>query len=143
MNGYSTSLSDNARSRGLRWLLAACAAIGIGLIYLISQASSNTPMCARSYPWLLAMGGVLAVGLILIIIYQLWSLRRKVKGHVFGSRLTQRLLTILALMALIPGILVYVLSVQFLSKSIESWFNVKVEKGLESGLNLGRTTFDC
>ena len=142
MNGYSTSLSDNARSRGLRWLLAACAAIGIGLIYLISQASSNTTMFARSYPWLLAMGGVLAVGLILIIIYQLWSLRRKVKGHVFGSRLTQRLLTILALMALIPGILVYVLSVQFLSKSIESWFNVKVEKGLESGLNLGRTTFD-
>ena len=113
MSGYSTSFSDNIRSGGLRWLLAACAAIGVGLIYLISQASSNTMMFARSYPWLLAMGGVLAVGLILIITYQLWSLRRKVKGHVFGSRLTQRLLTILALMALVPGILVYVLSVQF------------------------------
>ncbi len=142
MSGYSISLSDNASSRGLRWLLAACAAIGVGLIFLISEASSNTTMFASSYPWLLAMGGVLAVGLILIITYQLWSLRRKVRGHVFGSRLTQRLLTILALMALVPGILVYLLSVQFLSKSIESWFNVKVEKGLESGLNLGRTTFD-
>ena len=142
MSGFSTSFSENARSRGLRWLVAVCAAIGAGLVYLISQASSNTTMFARSYPWLLAMGGVLAFGLILIITYQLWSLRQKVKSHVFGSRLTQRLLTILALMALVPGILVYVLSVQFLSKSIESWFNVKVEKGLESGLNLGRTTFD-
>ena len=142
MSGFSTSFSENARSRGLRWLVAVCAAIGAGLVYLISQASSNTTLFARSYPWLLAMGGILAFGLILIITYQLWSLRQKVKSHVFGSRLTQRLLTIFALMALVPGILVYVLSVQFLSKSIESWFNVKVEKGLESGLNLGRTTFD-
>jgi nitrogen fixation/metabolism regulation signal transduction histidine kinase len=142
MSGYSTSFSENARSRGLRWLLAVCAAVGVGLIYLISQASSNSALFARSYPWLLAMGGFLALALIVIIAYQFWSLRRKVKGHVFGSRLTQRLLVILALMALVPGILVYVLSVQFLSKSIESWFNVKVEKGLESGLNLGRTTFD-
>ena len=142
MSGFSTSFSENAKSRGLRWLVVGCAAIGTALVYLISQASSNTTLFARSYPWLLVMGGVLAFGLILIITYQLWSLRQKVKGHVFGSRLTQRLLTILALMALVPGILVYVLSVQFLSKSIESWFNVKVEKGLESGLNLGRTTFD-
>ncbi len=136
------SISEQGQARGLRWLIAVCAGLGIGLVYLISQASSNTSLFARSYPWLLATGGLLALGLILIISYQLWLLRRKVKGHVFGSRLTQRLLLILALMALIPGILVYVLSVQFLSKSIESWFNVKVEKGLESGLNLGRTTFD-
>ena len=136
------SISEQGRARSLRWLIAVCAGLGIGLVYLISQASSNTSLFARSYPWLLATGGMLALGLILIISYQLWLLRRKVKGHVFGSRLTQRLLLILALMALIPGILVYVLSVQFLSKSIESWFNVKVEKGLESGLNLGRTTFD-
>ena len=136
------SFSEQGQARGLRWLIAICAGLGIGLVYLISEASFNTSLFARSYPWLLATGGLLAFGLILIISYQLWLLRRKVKGHVFGSRLTQRLLVILALMALIPGILVYALSVQFLSKSIESWFNVKVEKGLESGLNLGRTTFD-
>ena len=92
MSGFSTSFSENARSRGLRWLVAVCAAIGTGLVYLISQASSNTILFARSYPWLLAMGGVLAFGLILIITYQVWSLRQKVKSHVFGSRLTQRLL---------------------------------------------------
>ena len=142
MTLYSMSISEQVQARSLRWLIAVCAGLGIGLVYLISEASSNTALFAQSYPWLLATGGVLALGLILIISYQLWLLRRKVKGHVFGSRLTQRLLVILALMALVPGILVYVLSVQFLSKSIESWFNVKVEKGLESGLNLGRTTFE-
>ena len=41
-----------------------------------------------------------------------------------------------------PGILVYAVSVQFLSKSIESWFDVRVEKALEGGLNLGRSSLE-
>ncbi|MEO6073075.1 MAG: PAS domain-containing sensor histidine kinase, partial [Burkholderiales bacterium] len=123
------SPSEQGTSRGLRRLVALCTAIGIGLVYLLSQASANTSLFAQHYTWLLALGGALAVGLIVIIAYQFWLLQKKIKGHIFGSRLTQRLLLILALMALIPGILIYLLSVQFLSQSIESWFNVKVEKG--------------
>jgi nitrogen fixation/metabolism regulation signal transduction histidine kinase len=40
------------------------------------------------------------------------------------------------------GALVYGVSVQFVAKSIESWFDVRVEKALEGGLNLGRSTLD-
>src|SRR5690606_35161569 len=36
----------------------------------------------------------------------------------------------------------YAVSVQFLNKSIESWFDVRVEKALEGGLALGRTTLE-
>jgi nitrogen fixation/metabolism regulation signal transduction histidine kinase len=42
----------------------------------------------------------------------------------------------------LPGILIYAVSVQFLDKSIESWFDVRVEKALEGGLNLGRSGLD-
>ncbi|HEY6043469.1 MAG TPA: ATP-binding protein, partial [Nitrosospira sp.] len=45
-------------------------------------------------------------------------------------------------MAILPGALVYGVSVQFLSKSIESWFDVKVDRALEGGLDLGRTILD-
>src|SRR3546814_8469448 len=38
--------------------------------------------------------------------------------------------------------LIYVLSVQFMSRSIESWFNVRVDSALEAGLNLGRAALD-
>jgi PAS domain S-box-containing protein len=126
----------------MRYLIALCVALGVGLLYLLSEATSNTSLFARNYPWLLALGGLLALGLVAIISYQLWWLRRKVKAHVFGARLTQRLLLIFALMALVPGALVYALSVQFLAKSIESWFDVRVDKALDSGLNLGRTALD-
>ena len=43
---------------------------------------------------------------------------------------------------MLPGVLVYAVSVQFLGKSIESWFDVRVDRALEGGLNLGRSSLD-
>ena len=74
--------------------------------------------------------------------YQLWRLRNKLKNRVFGAKLTTRLVLFFTLIAVLPGIFVYVVSVQFLGKSIESWFDVRVEKALEGGLNLGRSGLD-
>jgi len=61
---------------------------------------------------------------------------------VFGSRLKSRLLLMLALMAVLPGALVYAVSMQFATKSIDSWFDVRVDAALEGGLNLGRSVLD-
>src|SRR5690242_15265099 len=77
-----------------------------------------------------------------VVGYLLWRLRRRLNSGVFGSRLALRLLLIFSLMAILPGALVYGVSVQFLSKSIESWFDVKVDRALEGGLDLGRTILD-
>jgi len=38
--------------------------------------------------------------------------------------------------------IVYAVSVNFLTRSIESWFNVKVEAALDGGLRLGQSTLD-
>jgi nitrogen fixation/metabolism regulation signal transduction histidine kinase len=42
----------------------------------------------------------------------------------------------------VPGLLIYIVSYQFVSRSIETWFDVKVETALDAGLNLGRVTLD-
>src|SRR6185437_14354598 len=60
----------------------------------------------------------------------------------FGSRLLIKLAAIFALVGVVPGVLVYVVSYQFVARSIESWFDVKVEGALDAGLNLGRATLD-
>jgi hypothetical protein len=60
----------------------------------------------------------------------LWRLRRKLRKGVFGSRLALRLVLLFALVAVLPGALVYAVSVQFLGKSIESWFDVRVDRAL-------------
>lgn len=60
----------------------------------------------------------------------------------FGSRLLIKIAATFALVGFIPGILIYSVSYQFVSRSIESWFDVKVEGALDAGLSLGRTTLD-
>ena len=71
----------------------------------------------------------------LLVVSQLWQLRRKLKRGVFGSRLALRLVFLFALVAVLPGALVYAVSVQFIGRSIESWFDVRVDRALEGGLN--------
>ncbi len=88
------------------------------------------------------MTGMLALALAILLASQAWQLRNKLKQKVYGAKLTLRLVTFFSLIAIVPGILVYAVSVQFLSKSIESWFDVRVEKALEGGLNLGRSSLE-
>jgi PAS domain S-box-containing protein len=126
----------------VRTIVFVCAALGVALLYLLAQATANTQLFSQHYYWLLGLGGVLALGLLGLIGYQLVVLRRKIKARLFGSKLTVKLVLVFALMALIPGALVYLVSVQFLARSIESWFNVRVDSALEGGLNLGRSALD-
>ena len=112
------------------------------MLYLLLTASSNTPMFARDLPLLLFLGVTIVLVLMVLVGYQLLALRRRLQAGLFGSKLTLRLVLLFSLVAVLPGALVYSVSVQFLNKSIESWFDVRVEKALEGGLSLGRTTLD-
>lgn len=126
----------------MKYLIFISALLGSFLLYLLSSASANTELFSRNYYVLLALAGVLAVYLTVLVGYQLWQLRGKLKAQVFGAKLTLRLTLFFILIAILPGLLVYAVSVQFLDKSIESWFDLRVEKALEGGLNLGRNALE-
>ncbi|OIR02522.1 sensor protein kinase WalK [mine drainage metagenome] len=126
----------------MKYVVFISATLGAFLLYLLSNASANTAASGEYYTLLVTLNVVLAVFLVVLIGFQLFGLYRKIRGHVMGSRFTLRLLVTFALMAILPGLIVYLVSVNFLTRSIESWFNVKVESALEGGLNLGRTALD-
>ncbi|MEY3830467.1 MAG: hypothetical protein RIS40_272, partial [Pseudomonadota bacterium] len=86
--------------------------------------------------------GFFILSLIAIIANQIKKLFRNIKKDVMGSRLSMRLVISFTLMAVIPGLIVYLVSVNFLTRSIESWFNVKVESALDGGLKLGQKALD-
>jgi nitrogen fixation/metabolism regulation signal transduction histidine kinase len=123
-------------------LIFLCVVAGAALVYLMSEASANTALFARNYTLLLYLGGGLALGLMLLIGYQLLTLRRKLRERVFGSKLTLRLMVVFALMALIPGGLVYAISFQFLQRSIDSWFEVRLDESLNRGIKLARNALE-
>ncbi|HSS46401.1 MAG TPA: ATP-binding protein [Burkholderiales bacterium] len=126
----------------MRYFVILCLGLGAVLLFLLSTASANTALFAQHYPLILALNGAITLCLIGVVTVQLLALRKKLSAKVFGAKLTLRLVLFFSLMAVLPGALVYAVSVQFLAKSIESWFDVRVEKALEGGLNLGRTTLD-
>jgi nitrogen fixation/metabolism regulation signal transduction histidine kinase len=129
-------------TRRVRWALLAAASVSAIALFLLATASANTELFARSYDTLLVLNFVLVAGLLAIVLWQLWQLRRNLKRGVFGSRLAARLVVLFALVAILPGALVYAVSVQFLGRSIESWFDVRVDRALEGGLNVGRAALD-
>ncbi len=126
----------------VRYVLILCVGLGAIALFLLATASANPASLAERYPLLLVLNGAVAFMLTALVVYQLVTLRRKLKGGVFGSKLTLRLVLLFALMAVLPGALIYGMSVQFLARSIESWFEVRVDKALEGGLSLGRGMLD-
>ncbi len=129
-------------SRGLRWLLLVSASLSAIALFLLATATSNTGLFATGYDTLLIVNGVLIALLMLVVGWQLWQLRRSRRAGIFGSRLAVRLVLLFALVAVLPGALVYAVSVQFIGRSIESWFDVRVDRALEGGLALGQKTLD-
>ncbi|TAK88172.1 MAG: HAMP domain-containing protein [Betaproteobacteria bacterium] len=117
----------------------AVAALGL---FLLATASGDTGLLERHYPLLVALNAALAALLAGLVGYQLLAFARRYRARVFGARLTLRLLTRFAALAVLPGLLVYAVSVQFLTRSIESWFDVKVDAALEGGITLGQQAID-
>jgi nitrogen fixation/metabolism regulation signal transduction histidine kinase len=115
------------------------AAIGL---FLLATASADTTLFAGQYSLLLGLNAVLAALLAGLLAFQLAVMVRRYRARVFGTRLTLRLLLRFAALAVLPGIVVYAVSVQFITRSIESWFDVKVDAALEGGINLGQQAID-
>jgi len=134
-------------SRTLRWTvslgLTAMVVIGLVLLFLLTQATTNRDLYERNYAQLFALNVAVASLLVVVILWIAYRLLLRLRQKKFGSRLLVKLAAVFALAGFAPGMLIYVVSYQFVTRSIESWFDVKVEGALEAGLNLGRTSLEA
>ena len=135
-----------SRSKTFRWAVGVGAgvalALGLVLLFLLTQATDNREFYERNYALLFSLNVGVAALLLLVIGWIAIRLVVRLRKGRFGSRLLVKLAAIFALVGLLPGLMIYVVSYQFVSRSIESWFDVEVEGALAAGLNLGRTTLD-
>ncbi len=68
----------------------------------------------------------------------LYDRRRKV----MGSKLRTRLVISFIVVTLIPTTVLFFFSINFITSSIEFWFNVPVEKALDNSLKVGRKLYE-
>ena len=142
MNPSLQKIRRSLMTRGMRYVVAIALILGVVMLYLLSTASTNTTDFGNDLPVLLGFGVVIVVTLLLLVGFQLVLLRRRLKARVFGSKLTLRLVIVFTIVSVLPGVVMYGISVQFLAGSIESWFDVRVDSALEGGLNLGRVNLE-
>lgn len=129
-------------TRLLRYLLVVGAAIlGIFLFFIVALSDQKV-VFEKNYIWLLGLNSLVAVALLGLIILMLFRLYRRYQKKEFGTRLLTRLVLLFATLAIVPGALIYAVSIQFVSRSIESGFDERVENAIEAGLNLGRSALD-
>jgi nitrogen fixation/metabolism regulation signal transduction histidine kinase len=129
-------------NKALRYISVVGGAIVSILLFLLATASDNSGFFDRSYAWLLGLNAAAAVGLLLVVGVSLFRLYARYKAGKFGSKLMTRLVLLFAAIGVLPGLVIFLVSVQFVSHSIESWFNVPVEEALKSGIELSRDGLD-
>ena len=134
------------QSRAVRWAVgvgaAVMSAIALVLLFLLTQATNHRALYERNYAWLVGVNVLVALLLLAVLAWVAVRLGLRLRKGRFGSRLLVKLATIFALVGLMPGLLIYVVSYQFVTRSIESWFDVKVEGALSAGVNLARVSLD-
>jgi len=129
-------------TRTFRYILIIGGAIMGILLFLLASAAENTSFFEQHYPWLLGLNILAGLALLVLIIFMLVRLFRRYRRGRFGTRLMMRLVLLFALMGILPGAVIYAVSVQFVSRSIESWFDIRVEAALDSGVKLGQNILE-
>lgn len=126
------------------WTVAALAIAGTGLViaFVVSFAASGTDFRERQFAVLFWTTAAVAALLLLVLVGVALRLMRRLRAGRFGSRLLLKLAGILALVGMLPGVVIYTVSWQFASRSIETWFDERVAQALDAGLALGRGTLD-
>ncbi len=112
------------------------------LLFLLASASENTDFFDKNYSWLVGVNILVAAALLILVVWMLIRLYKRYKRGKFGSKLMTKLVVLFALMGILPGAVIYIVSVQFVSRSIESWFDVRVESALDSGVKLGQAILE-
>ncbi|NGZ88335.1 sensor histidine kinase [Duganella aceris] len=129
-------------STALRYFSVVGGAIVSILLFMLASASDKSGFFDRYYGWLLGLNAAVAGSLLLLVAVSLFRLYSRYKTGKFGSKLMTRLVLLFAAIGVLPGLVIFLVSVQFVSHSIDSWFNVPVEAALESGINLSIAGLD-
>ncbi len=130
----------------MRWagygLALLWAAVGAGALLILAKSMQNSSEFSRLQPWILLFNVAGVIALTVLLARKVWQLVRDYRNQVPGSRLTARTVAIFGTLVIAPLIIVYLFSLDFLNRGIDSWFQVEVKQGLNDAVGLTRSTLE-
>jgi nitrogen fixation/metabolism regulation signal transduction histidine kinase len=139
---HAVDPSRRTATRALRYALFVSVALAAVLLALLAVASGNDRLLERHYTLLLGLNVAIGIALLVLAAELARRLWQRYRAGLFGTRLMVRLAVAFTVMTLVPVLLIFTVAVQFLGRSVESWYDVPMERALESGLTLGRASLD-
>ncbi|HZP64828.1 MAG TPA: ATP-binding protein [Rudaea sp.] len=121
---------------------AAVAVLLATALVLADDATGGSTRFAAFYPWVLGASMLALLVLIAVIAQRLLRLRGELRRSTPGALLTRRLLQMLILLAVPPVLVVYGFALNFIDATIDTWFNVRMERAFDDALEIGRIYLD-
>jgi nitrogen fixation/metabolism regulation signal transduction histidine kinase len=120
--------------------------LGVGLwlvaLYLLASAAQNSQAFDRWLPWILLVNILGLATLLILLAGKVYQLVKDFRRHVPGSRLKGRTVAIFSVLAVAPILVVYYFALQFLSRGIDSWFEIEVSQGLKDTRELSHAALE-
>ena len=122
------------------------AATGVGLVlvalFLLGRMAQNSDEFDRLHNVILGINIAGVLVLFILLVGNLMRLRREYRTHVPGAKLKARIVGMFVGLAVLPLLVVFYFSIQFINRGIDTWFNADVEAGLENALDLSRAALE-
>jgi nitrogen fixation/metabolism regulation signal transduction histidine kinase len=141
----TSGVNEETKARirpGSAALLILWTAIGAGALLLLLKSVQNSAEFGRLQPAVLVLNVIGVIALVTLLTRKLWQLFREYRDHVPGSRLIARTVLIFGALVVAPLLIVYLSSLEFLNRGIDSWFQVEVKQGLNDAGRLSRAALD-
>jgi len=111
-------------------------------LLMMSNALQDSSHFGRLYLGLLIINATGLLILVVLITLNLKRLIRQLRNRVPGSRMTVRMVSMFTVLSVVPVLIVYYFSLDFLLRGIDNWFDLRVEQALSDSLELGRLSLD-
>ena len=143
MKNYLVSQQqDSIRRRRERYLIIALCIVISFLTYLgirVFDLGLDLPFSSSIFIFVLININVILLLLLLFLtVRNLVKLLFERRKNIMGARLRTKLVLAFVTLSLLPTIILFFVSVQFISLSIEYWFNLPIERSLKNSVEVGQ-----
>ncbi len=130
------------RRLGTLGLVSLWVLVSGGILMLLALSMQNSTQYSRLQPWILSINVIAVITVSVLLARKVIELVRAFRAQVPGSRLTARTVAIFGSLVIAPLIIVYLFSLEFLNRGIDSWFRIEIKQGLSDSLELSKSAMD-
>ncbi len=147
MQKYQESEVQDKKRQRREWAIIFCLIIVIGTLWYVGRKyfdlgldlpGSNSTLIF----FLINLNIIILLTLLYLTVRNLVKLLFERKKNIMGARLRSKLVLAFILLSLLPTIILFVVSVTFISNSIEYWYNIPIERSLQHSVDLGNDYYE-